>query len=101
MSAGETVTLIATLLVSGGLASWLVERVKRVRWSPRTKYLLALGLSAAVGLAGAWLAGDMLGLVASWGHLTASQVLAFLGGVYATASGFYALWFKPRAAARR
>jgi hypothetical protein len=101
MSAGEVVTLLATLLVSGGIASWLVERLKRAHWSPRAKYLLALGLSAAVGLATAWLAGDVLGLVGSWGELTASQVLAFLGGVYAAASGFYAVWFKPRAAARK
>ena len=98
MSTTEILTLAAMLLLSGGLSSWLVQRIKRAQWSARRKYLLALGLSAAVGLATAWLAGDVLGLVGSWGELTAAQVLAFLGGVYATASGFYALWFKPRAA---
>jgi hypothetical protein len=97
MSITEIVTLAAMLLLSGGLSSWLVQRIKRAGWSARSKYLLALGLSAAVGLATAWLAGDVLGLVASWGELTAAQVLAFLGGVYAAANGFYALWFKPRA----
>ena len=101
MSVTEALTLLAMLLVSGGIASWLVERLKRAHWSARTKYLLALGLSAVVGLATAWLAGDVLGLIGAWGELTASQVLAFLGGVYAAASGFYALWFKPRAAARK
>lgn len=99
MSATEILTLAAMLLLSGGLASWLVQRLKRAHWSARRKYLLALALSAAVGLATAWLAGDVLGLVGSWGELTAAQVLAFLGGVYAAAGGFYALWFKPRAAA--
>jgi membrane associated rhomboid family serine protease len=96
MSATETLTLTAMLLLSGGLSSWLVQLVKRAHWSARRKYLLALALSAAVGLATAWLAGDVLGLVDSWGQLTAAQVLAFLGGVYAAANGFYALWFKTR-----
>ena len=98
MSATEILTLSAMLLASGGLSSWLVQLIKRASWSARSKYLLALALSAAVGLAAAWLAGDVLGLVSSWGELTAAQVLAFLGGVYAAASGFYALWFKPRSA---
>jgi hypothetical protein len=91
VSATEIVTLVAMLLASGGLSSWLVEKVKRAHWSGRTKYLLALGLSGAVGLATAWLAGDVLGLVGSWGALSAAQVFAFLGGVWATASAFYAL----------
>ena len=39
----------------------------------------------------------MLGLVSAWGSLTAAQVFAFIGAVYATANGFYVLWFKPRA----
>ncbi len=101
MSATEIVTLVAMLLASGGLSSWLVERIKRAHWPSRAKYALALGLSAAVGLATSWLAGDVLGLVGSWGSLSAAQVFAFLGGVWAAASAFYALWFKPRAAARR
>ena len=100
MSTTEIVTLAAMLLLSGGLSSWLVQLLKRAHWSARRKYLLALALSAAVGLATAWLAGDVLGLVGSWGQLNAAQVLAFLGGVYAASSGFYALWFKARADAR-
>jgi len=43
----------------------------------------------------------VLGLVSAWGELSAAQVFAFLGGVWAAASGFHALWFKPRAQARR
>jgi len=101
VSATEIVTLVAMLLASGGLSSWLVERIKRAQWSARAKYALALGLSAAVGLAASWLAGDVLGLVSAWGELSAAQVFAFLGGVWAAASGFHALWFKPRAQARR
>lgn len=68
-----------------------------VHWSTRAKWLLAVVLSAAVGLATAWLASDVLGLLSAWGSLTAAQVFAFIGAVYATANGFYVLWFKPRA----
>ena len=94
MSTFEMITLAAMLLASGGVASFLVQKLKRAAWSSRTKYVLALALSAAVGLATSWLAGDVLGLIAAWGDLTAAQVFAFLGAVYATATGFYELWFK-------
>ena len=98
MSVTQSLTLLATLLVSGGFASYLVEKIKRSAWSARSRYLLALALSAGVGLAGAWLAGDVLGLLSAWGALSASQVLAFCGGVYASAHGFYVLYFRSRAA---
>lgn len=100
MSTTEIVTLVAMLLVSGGAASVLAQWVKRESWGSRPKYIVALALSVAVGLAAAWLAGDVLGLVASWGELTAAQVVAFMGTVYATAVGFYELWFKNFTAKR-
>jgi len=97
LSLTEIITLIAMVLVAGGLASRLVELIKGAAWSARAKWLLSVALSAAVGLATAWLAGDVLGLVSAWGSLTATQAFAFIGAVYATANGFYVLWFKPRA----
>lgn len=98
MSLTEVITLVAMILVAGGVSSRLVELIKGAHWSARSKWLLAVSLSAAVGLATAWLAGDVLGLLSAWGSLTAVQVFAFIGAVYATASGFYVFWFKPRAA---
>ena len=97
MSLTEAITLVAMTLVAGGVSSRLVEGIKRAHWSARAKWLLAVVLSAAVGLATAWLAGDVLGLLSAWGSLTAAQVFACIGAVYTTASGFYVLWFKPRA----
>lgn len=94
MNTTEIVSLVAMLLVSGGIASVLVEWIKRASWGSRPKYIVAVILSGAVGLATSWLAGDILGLVATWGELTAAQVFAFMGAVYATATGFYELWFK-------
>lgn len=96
MSTTEILSLVAMLLVSGGVASFLVQKIKKAAWSSKTKYLLAIALSAAVGLATAWLAGDIIGLIGDWGSLTAAQVFAFLGAVYATATGWYELYFKDK-----
>jgi hypothetical protein len=93
----EVISLVAMILVAGGVASRLVELIKGAAWSGRAKWILSVALSVAVGLATSWLAGDVLGLIAGWGALTAAEVFAFLGAVYATANGFYVLWFKPRA----
>ena len=100
MSALEVISLVAMLLVSGGVASYLVTRLKRASWSSGAKYAVSIALSAAFGLASAWLAGDVLGLLSSWGSLTAAQVFAFMGAVYATSTGFYELYVKPKTIAR-
>lgn len=100
MSPMEIVSLIAMLLVSGGAASYIIQKVKASAWSSGTKYVLSVAVSAAVGLATAWLAGDIFDLYASWGELTAAQVFAFLGTVYATSTGWYELVVKGRIAPR-
>lgn len=97
MSAIEVLSLIAMLLVSGGLASYLVQLLKRASWNGRAKWFASVAISAGFGLASAWLAGDVLGLVSSWGHITAVEAFAFIGAVYATSTGFYELYIKPRA----
>lgn len=97
MSVIEIVSLIAMLLVSGGVATYLVQWIKRASWDSRPKWLVSIAISAAFGLATAWLAGDVLGLVSAWGDLTAAQLFAFIGTVYATSTGFYETVVKPRA----
>jgi hypothetical protein len=92
----EIVTLVALLLVGGPLASWLIQLLKRAGWPDGIKALLAYAVSFAVGLAGAWLAGDILGLVSSWGQLTAVEVIAAGTVVWTGATAFfYAVW-QPR-----
>jgi len=100
MSALEVVSLVAMILVAGGVSSRLAMYIARATWGATAKWLLSGALSLAFGLATAWLAGDVLGLVAAWGALTAADVFAFMGTVWATSSGFYVLYFKPRAAAK-
>ena len=99
MSNTELISLIAMLLCAGGVSSYLVQVIKREAWGPRVRWILSLVLSGAVGLATSWLAGDVLGLVASWGSLTAADVFAFMAATYASAAGFYALWLGPRSRA--
>jgi len=94
MSTTEIVSLVAMLLVSGGVASLLVQAIKRAGWGSRAKFVLSIALSAAVGLATVWLAGDVAGLIGAWGELTAADVFAVMGATYAAATGFYELWFK-------
>lgn len=97
MSLIEIISLIAMLLASGGGATYLIQLVKRSGWSSRPKYATSIVVCAAFGLATSWLAGDVLGLVAAWGELTAAEVFAFAGAVYVSATGFYELYVKPHA----
>lgn len=96
MSTIEIVSLIAMLLVTGGVASYIVQLVKRAGLPSRAKWLASVAISAVFGLAVSWLAGDVLGLVSAWGQLTAADVFAFMAAVYASATGFYELYVKPK-----
>jgi hypothetical protein len=54
---------------------------------------LAFVVCAAVALAQSWLAGDVLHIARSWGNLTATEAVAYVGGVYAVANAEYHLLF--------
>jgi len=92
----EIVTLAATLLVGGPLASWIVQRIKRCGWSDGAKAALAWAVSFAVGLAGAYLAGDVLGLVGKWGSLTAGDIIAAGTVVWTGATAFFYAYYQPK-----
>ena len=92
----EGITLVALLLVGGPLASWLIQWAKKSKWPDWVKALLAYVVSFAVGLAGAWLAGDILGLVSSWGELTAVDIIAAGTVVWTGATAFFYAAFQPR-----
>jgi hypothetical protein len=84
------------LLVGGPLASWLIQWLKRAGWPDGRKALFAWAVSFVVGLAGAWLAGDILGLVSQWGELTAVDVIAAGTVVWTGATGFFYLYWQPK-----
>ena len=90
MKLTEIITLIATLLTAGWASMYLTQLIKQASWPSGVKLILAVVIAGLVGIATAWLSGDVLGITAKWGHLTAADVLAFGGIVYASA----ATWFK-------
>jgi hypothetical protein len=93
----EVVNLVAALLLSGWVASFIVQLIKRATWRSWVKLALAIVVSALVGLATAWVSGDLIGITAEWGSLTAADVLAFGGLVFASASTWYQFYFKGEA----
>ncbi len=98
MEWGQLITLIAMLLVSGFFASLIVQLGKRPGWAPWLKTIFAYVVSGLVGLATVWLIGDIPGLLASWGQLTATAVAAVATAAFGAASVFYAFlkskgWF--------
>lgn len=92
----EIVTLLAMLFVAGPLASWIIQVIKRCGWSDRRKAALAWVVSFCVGAAGAWLGGDILGLITSWGALTAAGVLAVGTVVWTGATAFFYAFYQPK-----
>ncbi len=97
MTGSQIITLIALILVSGGLTTFIFERLKK--WAPLNdglRSILAYILSAAVALAGSWVAGDALHVIGSWraGTLDAWQLFAYINGIAAASTALYNAWYK-------
>lgn len=90
----ELVNLVAALLLSGWVAAFIVQAIKRVRWRSWVKLALAIIVSGLVGIATAWVSGDLIGITAKWGNLTAADVLAFGAVVYGVSAAWYKFYFK-------
>jgi len=98
VSAVEIVTLIAMILVSGGVTSGLFQLVKK--YLPESNGLRRLGayvVSFIIALATSYLAGDVWGVIGSWsdGTLTAATLFAYSTGIWGAAEALYRLWYKP------
>jgi hypothetical protein len=97
MKASEVVTLIAMILVSGGVTAGLFQLLKKhIPESNSLRRLAAWCLSIVIALAGSWLAGDVWGLIGAWGDgtITAATVFAFGTGVWGVAEGLFRLWYR-------
>lgn len=97
MSTTEIVTLVAMILVTGGLASVVFQALKK--WLPENnaaRSILCWAFCVVVALAESWLAGDVLGLIGSWkeGTITAAQLFAYGSGVFAAATAVYNAYYK-------
>ena len=96
----EIIGLIALVLVTSGVASWLFQWLKQ--WVPSNDALrlfLVWVLCIILGLAESWLAGDVIGFIGSWkaGTLTAADVFAYGSVIWGLATGWYNLYWKPKA----
>ena len=94
MKLTEIISLVALLLTAGWCGSFITQAIKRPKWPSSVKLILALVVSALVGLATAYLSGDVFGLTAQWGQLTAADVLAFGAVVYTAAATWYRFYFR-------
>ncbi|MCL5942185.1 MAG: hypothetical protein M1325_01435 [Actinobacteria bacterium] len=96
MSWEELATLIALGLGSGVGLSFVIQWIKRASWSDATKELLAWVVCGVGAVAATWVTGDLLGLIQSWGSLSAAQIVAYLAVIRAGAQGLFILYWKPR-----
>lgn len=97
MDATEIITLVAMILVTGGVVSWIFQLVKQ--YLPTNDVLrvaVVWALCIIVALAEAWLAGDVMGLIGSWqaGTLTAQQIFSWGSGLFAAATAIYNAYYK-------
>jgi hypothetical protein len=97
MTGYEAANLAAALLVSGPAASALVQAVKSVAPTRSKRVFLAAGVSLAVGVAQAWIAGA---LPHAGQGITPESIVAGATAVFVGASGFYRLYFRRRARRR-
>jgi hypothetical protein len=89
----EWVNVLASVLVAAPVAMVIAQAIKRDHWSERVNMPLAFVVCAAVALAQSWLAGDVLHIAHAWGSLSATEVVAYVTGVYAVANAEYHLLF--------
>jgi len=87
----QILTLIATVITAGWLAAFLTQLIKREAWSSWVKLVLAVVLAALVGLATAWLSGDVTRFVTLWkaGTITADQVITLGVLIFTAAQVWY------------
>jgi len=95
----QLLTLIATLLASGWVAAFIVQLLKREKWPNWTKLVLSIIVAALVGLATAWLSGDVTRFVTLWksGSVTSDQFLTFAVLIFTSAATWYRFYFKDAA----
>jgi hypothetical protein len=95
MNVTQLVTLAASVLTAGWVSAYLVQIIKRETWPSSVKLILALVMAAIVGVATAWLTGDLTRFVDLWNKgMTSEQVLSFAALVYASSATWYRFYFK-------
>lgn len=91
----QVVTLLATVITAGWFAAAIVQLLKRSQWPSWVKLLLAVVVSALVGIATAWLSGDLTRFVTLWkdGGVTSNEMITFVVLVFTAAQVWYHKFF--------
>ena len=97
MRATEVVTLIAMVLVSGGVTSGIFQALKKyLPEQNNLRRILAWVAAFVIALAGSYLAGDVWGVIGAWGDgsLTAAVLFTYATAIWGAAEAIYRLWYK-------
>ena len=97
LRASEVVTLIAMIVVSGGVTSGLFQLIKKyLPDSNGLRRVVAYVTATIIALAGSYLAGDVWGVIGAWGDgtLTADVVFAYATAIWGSAEAVYRLWYR-------
>lgn len=85
----------AALMLTSGLAAFLAHAlIRQTKWPAWLNLALSFVLAGLVGLATAWLNGDVFTLVAGWSTMTGDQLFTFVVFTWTTAQGWYWIVFK-------
>lgn len=98
MSLVQIVMLLATIVTAGWFAAFFVQLLKRQQWASWIKLVLAGVVAALVGLATAWLTGDVTSFIDVWkqGQVTAEQVVTLATLIFTSAQVWYHKFFKDQ-----
>ena len=99
MNLVQIVTVLATVVTAGWFAAFLTQLIKRQQWSSGVKMILGVVIAGLVGLAAAWLTGDVTRFVTVWksGGVTVEQVITLATLIYAAAQVWYHANFQKSA----
>ena len=96
----QVIGLIATLLVTGSVASFLFQWLKQwVPSNPLLRQVIVWALCLVIALATEWLSGGLLKFL--HGTLSAGYILAYGSVIWGIAQGVYNLYWKPKQAAAK
>jgi hypothetical protein len=95
----EYVNLLAVVLTAGWASAFLTQLIKRASWSSWVKLVLAIVVAGLVGLATAWITGDVSRFVTLWksGGVTSNEILVLGALVFTSAQVWYHKFFADQA----
>ena len=94
MELSELFTLLATLLLSGWVAAFITQLIKQSPWASSVKLVLSVVVAGLVGLATAWVTGDVTKFLDLWPNMKADDILTFGVLVYTVSATWYRFYFK-------